>query len=184
LKVSIIPRGSSALGFSQSLPLDRYLHTKEHLFDQLCVLLGGRVAEELIFGSITTGAQDDLEKVTELSYALIIHYGMSDELGPINYSERNDQGFMGKPFSDKTSELIDVQVFKVIEEAYVKTKEILKGKIEGLTAIANLLIEKEIIHHEDIQKILGEREGLTEKQIHYLKQAKTVEDEHDSEPKK
>eukprot|EP01125_Pyxidicula_operculata_P008384 TRINITY_DN281_c0_g1_i1.p1 TRINITY_DN281_c0_g1~~TRINITY_DN281_c0_g1_i1.p1 ORF type:complete len:769 (-),score=235.00 TRINITY_DN281_c0_g1_i1:1688-3994(-) len=155
LKVSIIPRGQAALGFAQQMPVERYLHSLEYIKDRICVFLGGRVAEEIQFGEISTGAQDDLEKITDMAYSTIVQYGMNPTFGNISYSERNSQGYWGKPYSNKTAELVDKEVKKLIDQCYIATKELINNNKDKLEEIAQLLLKKEVIHNSDVQSILG-----------------------------
>ena len=161
LKVSIVPRGLAALGYTLQTPLeDRFLMTKEELNDKICALLGGRIAEEIIFGKISTGAQNDLERVTNMAYAMVAVYGMSDELGYISYYDsqnpENSFGFNRK-YSDDTSKKIDAEVKKIIDDNYVRTKELLKKYQDKLEEMAETLLKKEILDSHDLLHLLGER---------------------------
>jgi len=156
LKVSIIPRGRAALGFAQILPEESYLHSQEYLHNKICVLLAGRAAEEVKFNQITSGAQDDLEKVTGITYAEILKYGMSDRFGSLSYTDNNFLGYMGTTYSDTTLEEVDKEVYAKVEKFYKETVELIRANIDSLEKIAKLLLEKEVIHHEDIKTMLGE----------------------------
>eukprot|EP01132_Coremiostelium_polycephalum_P007541 gene7541-9272_t len=156
LKVSIVPRGVAALGYAQYLPKDQFLYTKEQIFDQMCMALGGRVAEQITFGTITTGAQDDLEKITKMAYSQVGIYGMNDKVGPLSYP-RKDSSDLTKPYSEETAEIMDEEVRILLNTAYDKTMSVLTEHSEGLEKVAQLLLEKEVIHYEDIEKILGPR---------------------------
>ncbi|RKP02884.1 hypothetical protein CXG81DRAFT_6839, partial [Caulochytrium protostelioides] len=158
LKVSIIPRGMGALGYAQYLPKEDYLHSTSQLLDMMCMTLGGRVAERLFFNSITTGAQDDLQKVTRMAYAQVRTYGMTDRLGNISFGNPDDseQGFT-KPYSEATGRLIDEEVRSIIEQAHARTTALLTEKREQVEAVARLLMEKEVIGREDIIALLGPR---------------------------
>ncbi|EFA84387.1 peptidase M41 [Heterostelium album PN500] len=156
LKVSIVPRGVAALGYAQYLPKEEFLNTKEQIFDKMCMALGGRVAEQLVFGTITTGAQDDLEKITKMAYSQVGLYGMNEKVGPLSYP-RKDSSDLTKPYSDETAEIIDQEVRLLLQSAYNKTQEVLEAHKEGLEKVALLLLEKEVIHAEDIEQILGPR---------------------------
>ena len=160
LKVSIVPRGESALGFAQYLPTeDKHLTTKSQIFDEMCKALGGRVAEELIYGSesISTGAEDDLEKVTKMAYGTIVRYGLGEEVGLVSFPMGEELSGGMKPYSEKTSELIDKEVRGMIERAYQVTKEILKSKIDNLKTVAAELLKKEVLKRVDLELMLGER---------------------------
>jgi len=161
LKVSIVPRGLSALGYTLQTPLeDRFLMTKEELNDKICALLGGRVAEEIIFGKISTGAQNDLERITNMAFAMVAVYGMSEELGYISYYDsQNPEGSFGinKKYSDVTSQNIDIAMKKIIDEARVRTKALLNDHKDKLENMAKTLLEKEKLDPIDLLKLLGER---------------------------
>lgn len=155
LKVSIIPRGVGALGYAQYLPKEKYLFSTEQLLDRMSMTLGGRVSEEIFFGSITTGAQDDLQKITRMAYEICASYGMNPELGPISY--RQEQESMHKPFSEKTGEMLDFEVRKMVTQAHQRTTELLTKHKEDVKKVANLLLEKEVIDRADMRKLLGRR---------------------------
>jgi len=157
LKVSIIPRGRAALGFAQQLPEERYLHSKEYLHDEITTLLGGRAAEEIKFNEISSGAIDDLEKVTNIAYAQIIQYGMNSKFGTLSFSEKTKDVYAGKPFSDATSEIVDGEVSKMVEHCYYESKQIVQKNFAKLEEIALLLLKKEVLTGEDIKNILGEK---------------------------
>ncbi|KAF2073998.1 hypothetical protein CYY_004705 [Polysphondylium violaceum] len=156
LKVSIVPRGVAALGYAQYLPKEQFLHTQEQIFDKICMALGGRIAEQLTFGTITTGAQDDLEKITKMAYSQICLYGMSEKIGPLSYP-RKDSSDLSKPFSEETAEIMDEEVRQMLNKASERTMELLVKHKEGLEAVAQLLLEKEVVHFEEIEKVLGPR---------------------------
>lgn len=158
LKVSIVPRGSAALGYAQYLPREQFLYTTQQLRDRMCMTLGGRVAEELKFGEVSTGAQDDLQKITRQVYAQITRYGMNDALGNIAFPDVDESsGNYQKPYSEKTAKLIDSEARKLVEEAYQRTKALLRSKINELETLAQLLLEKEVLKTEDMIAALGER---------------------------
>jgi cell division protease FtsH len=160
LKVTIIPRGK-ALGAAWYLPEERSISTREHILDELAYALGGRAAEELVIGKISTGALSDLEKVTKQAYAMVAYFGMSDEVGNISFYDSSGQSEYGftKPYSEKTAELIDSEAKKIVEESYLKAKEVIASNIAGLTQLAEQLLEKEVIFSEDLERIFGKRRG-------------------------
>jgi cell division protease FtsH len=160
LKVTIIPRGR-ALGAAWYLPEERQLTTREQILDEMAYALGGRAAEELIFGRISTGALSDLEKITKQAYAMVSFFGMSDKVGNISFYDSSGQSDFGftKPYSEKTAELIDQEVNLIIAESYVRAKEVLKNNMKGLTELAELLLEKEVIFSEDLERIFGKRKA-------------------------
>jgi AFG3 family protein len=157
VKVSIVPRGIAALGYAQYLPREQYLYTTEQLMDGICMALGGRAAEELTFKRITTGAQNDLERITRIAFNMIAIYGMSEKIGNVSYADPNSDYSPKKPYSEETARLIDVEVKTLIDGAYIRTKLLLKEKQQELETIAQELLSKEIIYKEDLERILGKR---------------------------
>ena len=155
IKVTIVPRGR-ALGAAWYLPEERQITTKEQMLDEMCATLGGRAAEELFTGHISTGAMNDLEKVTKQSYGMVAYAGMSDKLPNLCYYN-NDEYSFSKPYSDKTAELIDEEVKIMINSQYDRAKAILSEHKEGHNELANLLVEKEVIFAEDMERIFGKR---------------------------
>lgn len=156
VKVSIVPRGVAALGYAQYLPKEQFLYTTEQLTDGLCMTMGGRVAEDITFSKISTGAQNDLERITKLAYAMVAVYGMNAKVGNISFNDNQENQFQ-RPYSEKTAELIDEEVRKLISDIYEKTKALLLEKQEGLIALAEKLLEKEILFQADLEQILGKR---------------------------
>lgn len=158
IKVSIIPRGSAALGFAQYLPVDKFLQSTEQMKDFMIMALGGRVAEQLCFGSITTGAQDDLKRVTRAVYAQITNFGMSEKVGKIYFPKAGESGNQFyKPYSEKTAELIDDEALRIVEEAYTDCERLLTEKLDVVKELAARLLDKEVIGEEDLTDILGAR---------------------------
>ncbi|HWZ36421.1 MAG TPA: ATP-dependent zinc metalloprotease FtsH, partial [Mucilaginibacter sp.] len=157
VKVSIVPRGVAALGYAQYLPKEQFLYTIEQLEDGMCMTLGGRVAEDIMFGKISTGAQNDLERITKLSYAMVTIYGMNDKVGNVSFNDTQGEYQFNKPYSEKTSELIDSEVRSQINAVYARTKQLLLDKKEGLIKLAEKLLEKEILFQSDLEEILGKR---------------------------
>ena len=160
LKVTIIPRGR-ALGAAWYLPEERQLTTREQILDEMAYALGGRASEELVFGKISTGALSDLEKITKQAYAMVSFFGMSEKVGNISFYDSSGQSDFGftKPYSEKTAELIDQEVNLIIAESYVRAKEVLKNNMKGLTELAELLLDKEVIFGEDLERIFGKRKA-------------------------
>ncbi len=158
VKVTIVPRGKS-LGAAWYLPEERQITTKEQLYHEMIATMGGRAAEQVIFGQISTGALSDLEKVTKQAYAMVTYYGLNEVIGNVSfYDSTGQQDFsITKPFSEKTAELIDQEVSKLVEKAYHDALEILNGHKEGLTQLAEKLIEKEVIFGDDLELIFGKR---------------------------
>lgn len=158
LKVTIIPRGQS-LGAAWYVPEERQLTTKEQLMDELAATIGGRVAEELVYGKVSTGALSDLEKLTKHAYAMVTYYGMSDKVGNVSYYDSTGKGdySFSKPFSEETSQLIDKEVKIIIDKAYKMAKSVLQEYREGFEELAALLLEKEVIFADDLERIFGPR---------------------------
>ncbi|KAK4606534.1 hypothetical protein RGQ29_000671 [Quercus rubra] len=157
LKVTIVPRGTAALGFAQYVPNENLLMTKEQLFDMTCMTLGGRAAEQVLLGKISTGAQNDLEKVTKMTYAQVAVYGFSDKVGLLSFPPRDDAFEMTKPYSSKTAAIIDNEVRDWVGKAYKRTIQLIEEHKEQVAEIAELLLEKEVLHPEDLLRVLGER---------------------------
>ncbi|MDD4672852.1 MAG: ATP-dependent zinc metalloprotease FtsH, partial [Bacteroidales bacterium] len=162
LKVSIIPRGK-ALGAAWYLPEERQLTSTEQMLDEMSSVLGGRAAEELIFNRISTGALNDLEKATKQAYAMVTYFGMSKGIRNISFYDSSGQSeySFNKPYSEKTAELIDKEVRTIIDYAYDRAKDVLTKNKEGLTQIAELLLEREVIFSEDLENIFGKRKSHT-----------------------
>jgi cell division protease FtsH len=157
-KVTIVPRGQ-ALGAAWYLPEERQLVTKDQMMDEMCSLIGGRVAEEIVNGQPSTGALNDLERLTRMAYGMVTYYGMSEKIGNISfYDSTGSRGYeLTKPYSEKTAELIDKEVKDLIEKIHDRTEKILKDNFEGFTALAELLLEKEVIFADDLERIFGPR---------------------------
>ncbi|KAM7346789.1 SPG7 matrix AAA peptidase subunit, paraplegin [Cochliomyia hominivorax] len=155
LKVTVVPRTSLALGFAQYTPSEQQLYTKEELFDKMCMALGGRAAESLIFNSITSGAQNDLEKVTKIAYSQIKKFGMNDKIGPIYIRDPEETGGYDKPFSKTLDKMIDHEARNLIATAYQKTNQILKDNRDKLEKLAEALLEKETLNYEEVVNLIG-----------------------------
>ncbi|MEQ9425416.1 MAG: ATP-dependent zinc metalloprotease FtsH [Cyclobacteriaceae bacterium] len=194
VKVSIVPRGVAALGYAQYLPKEQFLYQTEQLIDEMCMTLGGRAAEELVFGKISTGALSDLERVTKMAYSIVTVYGMNDKIGNVSFydSKQSEYNFT-KPYSDTTAQTIDSEVRDIIEKAYNRTKKLLTKKKKELEVIAQKLLEREIIYQSDLETLIGKRpfakettyQAFTngqEKKIE--RKAKTEENKEGTETKK
>ncbi|VAX22088.1 Cell division protein FtsH, partial [hydrothermal vent metagenome] len=162
-KVSIIPRGMGALGYTLQLPVhEKFLSTKNELNDQLAILLGGRVAEELIFGDISSGASNDLERASDIARSMVCQLGMSEKLGPLTYGKKEQSLYLGveygqeKNYSEETAKIIDDEVRKLIETNHTRAREILKKNRKTLDVLAALLEKKEVISGEEVKKIVDD----------------------------
>jgi cell division protease FtsH len=158
VKVSIVPRGVAALGYAQYLPREQFLYTTEQLLDEMCMTLGGRAAEDIVFGKISTGALSDLERITKMAYSMVSIYGMNDKIGNVSFydSKQSDYSF-NKPYSDATAQTIDEEVRKLIDTAYERTKALLTQHREALEKVAQELLSKEILFQTDLENLIGKR---------------------------
>ena len=158
IKVTIIPRGK-ALGAAWYLPEERQITTREQLMDELAATLGGRVSEQITFGHVSTGALNDLERVTKQAYAMVAYYGMSPEVGTLSYYDSTGQSDMSltKPYSERTAQQIDTEARRIIDEAYAMAERVLHDHAEGLRELAELLLEREVVFTEDVERIFGRR---------------------------
>ena len=164
VKVTIVPRGK-ALGAAWYLPEERQITTREQLQDEMCATLGGRAAEELVLGKISTGASNDLERVTKQAYAMVVYFGMSDKLPNLNYYDSTGQDWgLTKPYSEETAKLIDTEVQKIINEQYDRAKRILSENKEGHSKLAQVLLDREVIYSEDVEHIFGKRAWISRSQ--------------------
>ena len=166
VKVSIIPRGKQ-LGAAWYLPEEKQLRSESAFTEHLCATLGGRAAEEIMFGEVSSGALDDLEKVTKEAYMMVSYYGFDKKLGNISYYDSTGQRdtSIQKPFSEETGKLIDEEVRKLVSEAYQRTKELLQNNKDSLEKVADRLLKKEVIYKEDLESIMGKRpDDLTQPQ--------------------
>ena len=160
IKVTIVPRGES-LGAAWYLPDERHLTTTEQMKDKMTSLMAGRAAEEVFFGQIGTGALSDIERATKMAQSMVIYYGMSPEVGNVSFYDSTGQTDFGftKPFSEKTAEIIDKEVRRMVEEAYLRAKEIIMAHKEQMTQLAGQLYEKEVLFREDLERIYGPRQA-------------------------
>ncbi|KAL7136438.1 hypothetical protein ABFS83_10G031000 [Erythranthe nasuta] len=167
LKVTIVPRGTAALGFAQYVPNENLLMTKEQLFDMTCMTLGGRAAEQVLLGKISTGAQNDLEKVTKMTYAQVAVYGFSEKVGLLSFPQKEDGFEMSKPYSSKTAAIIDTEVREWVGKAYARTIQLIEEHKDHISQIAELLLEKEVLHQDDLVRVLGERPFTSSEPTNY-----------------
>jgi len=157
VKVTIVPRGVAALGYAQYLPKEQHITTVEQINDQLCMTLGGRAAESICFNRISTGAQSDLDYVTRMAYSMVTYYGMNEKVGNVSFYGMMNEGSFMKPYSEETATLIDDESRKIIEEQYLRAKQILSDRRNELELIANELLSKEVLHKDDLERIIGKR---------------------------
>ncbi|MGH2553152.1 MAG: ATP-dependent metallopeptidase FtsH/Yme1/Tma family protein, partial [Chitinophagaceae bacterium] len=157
LKVTIVPRGTAALGYAQYTPKEQYLYNTDQLNDQICMMLGGRASEEIFFGKISTGAQNDLQQITRIAYSMVTVYGMNDKVGNISFYDPQQETSFTKPYSDETAKMIDQEVRKLIDEAYERTKKLLVEKKADVEKLANALLEREVLFQSDVEALIGKR---------------------------
>lgn len=183
VKVSVVPRGIAALGYAQYLPREQFLYQTEQLFDTLCMSLGGRVAEEIIFSKISTGALNDLERVTKMAYSMVTVYGMNDKIGPISFHDPGQPEYsFTKPYSEHTAQTIDEEVRTIVDKAYKRTRRLLLAKKEELEAVAKALLQKEVIFQQDLEQLIGPRpypkpETFTGKELTAGEESETLRSE-------
>jgi len=157
LKVTIVPRGTAALGYAQYTPKEQYLYNTDQLTDQICMTLGGRAAEEIFFGKISTGASNDLQQITKIAYSMVTVYGMNEKLGNISFYDPAQENYFTKPYSEETGKLIDDEVRKQIDNAYQKTKRLLTEKRSDVEKLAKELLVKEVLFKSDVEALIGKR---------------------------
>jgi len=157
LKVTIVPRGTAALGYAQYTPKEQYLYNTDQLNDQICMTLGGRASEDIFFGKISTGAQNDLQQITRTAYAMVTVYGMNEKVGNVSFYDPQQENAFTKPYSDDTAKMIDFEVRHLIDEAYAKTKQLLTNKRAEVETLANALLEKEVLFQSDVEALIGKR---------------------------
>jgi AFG3 family protein len=157
LKVTVVPRGSAALGYAQYTPKEQYLYNTDQLMDQICMTLGGRASEDIFFGKISTGASNDLQQITKIAYSMITVYGMNDKVGNISFYDPSQENYFTKPYSEETGKMIDEEVRKLIDEAYVKTKNLLTEKKGDVELLAKELLKKEVLFKSDVEALIGKR---------------------------
>ena len=157
LKVTIVPRGTAALGYAQYTPKEQYLYNIDQLMDQICMTLGGRASEEIFFGKISTGAQNDLQQITKIAYSMVTIYGMNDKVGNVSFYDPQQENAFTKPYSEETSKLIDQEVRKLIDDGYERTKGLLMQKKEQVKILAEALLEREVLFQSDVEALIGKR---------------------------
>jgi AFG3 family protein len=157
LKVTVVPRGTAALGYAQYTPKEQYLYNTDQLMDQICMTLGGRASEDIFFGKISTGASNDLQQITKIAYSMVTVYGMNDKVGNISYYDPNQENVFTKPFSEETGKMIDEEVRKLIDTAYQITKKLLIEKKGDVEKLAKELLKKEVLFKSDVEALIGKR---------------------------
>ena len=157
LKVTIVPRGTAALGYAQYTPKEQYLYNTDQLMDQICMTLGGRAAEDIFFGKISTGASNDLQQITKMAYSMVTVYGMNDKVGNISFYDPSQENYFTKPYSEETGKIIDEEVRKLIDSAYVRTKALLQLRKREVEILAKQLLEKEVLFQSDVELLIGKR---------------------------
>ena len=157
LKVTIVPRGTAALGYAQYTPKEQYLYNTDQLIDQICMTLGGRASEDIFFGKISTGASNDLQQITKIAYSMVTMYGMNDKIGNISFYDPTQENYFTKPYSEETGKMIDQEVRKLIDGAYIKTKKLLEEKREDVEKLAKELLVKEVLFKSDVETLIGKR---------------------------
>ncbi len=157
LKVTIVPRGTAALGYAQYTPKEQYLYNTDQLIDQICMTLGGRASEDIFFGKISTGASNDLQQITKIAYSMVTMYGMNDKIGNISFYDPAQENYFTKPYSEETGKMIDQEVRKLIDEAYIKTKKLLEEKRGDVELLAKELLVKEVLFKSDVEALIGKR---------------------------
>ena len=157
LKVTIVPRGTAALGYAQYTPKEQYLYTIEQLTDQMCMTLGGRAAEQIFFGKISTGASNDLQQITRMAYSMVTTYGMNDKIGNVSFYDPSQENAFQKPFSEETGKIIDEEVRKMIDAAYQRTLTLLQERKAEVEKLAQALLTREVLHKSDVEELIGNR---------------------------
>ncbi len=176
VKVTIIPRGVAALGYAQYLPKEKYLTVQEELMDDMCMALGGRVAEEIFFDRVSTGALSDLQQVTKTAYAMVTVYGMSDKIGNISFYDPQNDGNFQKPYSEETGKLIDIEVRTIVEESLERTRALLRKHRKQVEIIAEELLRTEVLYREDLERLIGPRPYTDKIEIDPVDTIDVVED--------
>jgi len=157
LKVTIVPRGTAALGYAQYTPTEQYLYNTDQLIDQICMTLGGRAAEEIFFGKISTGAANDLQQITRIAYSMVTAYGMNKKVGNVSFYDPSQENTFTKPYSEETGKIIDEEVRGIIDQAYQRTLDLLRERRAEVERLAKELLEKEVLHKSDVENLIGKR---------------------------
>lgn len=166
VKVTIVPRGVGTLGFAQYLPKEEYITRTEQLLDRMCMTMGGRAAERIVFNKISTGAQNDLDQVTKMAYSMISVFGMNEKVGNVSFYGLSNESYQ-KPYSDETARLMDDEVRSLIESQYERAKNLLTEKRHELNLLAQTLLEKEVLHKSDLERLIGKRPFAEEEKFEH-----------------
>lgn len=157
LKVTIVPRGTAALGYAQYTPKEQYLYNTDQLLDQICMTLGGRAAESIFFGKISTGASNDLQQITKMAYSMVTVYGMNEKVGNISYYDPQQDNAFTKPYSEETGKMIDHEVRILVDQAYERTKALLTERRSEVEILAQELLKREVLFKSDVEQLIGKR---------------------------
>ena len=168
LKVTIVPRGTAALGYAQYTPKEQYLYNTDQLLDQICMTLGGRAAETIIFGKISTGASNDLQQITKMAYAMVTVYGMNDKVGNVSFYDPQQENTFTKPFSEETGKMIDEEVRKLVETAFERTKALLLERKNEVEIVAKALLKREVLFQSDVEELIGKRPYEDKKALDFV----------------
>jgi AFG3 family protein len=168
LKVTIVPRGTAALGYAQYTPKEQYLYNTDQLLDQICMTLGGRAAETIFFNKISTGASNDLQQITKMAYSMVTVYGMNEKVGNVSYYDPSQENTFQKPFSEETGKMIDEEVRKLIEGAFVRTKALLTEKKNEVEILAKELLKREVLFQSDVEALIGKRPYEEKKALDFI----------------
>jgi cell division protease FtsH len=168
LKVTIVPRGTAALGYAQYTPKEQYLYNTDQLLDQICMTLGGRASESIFFGKVSTGASNDLQQVTKMAYSMVTVYGMNEKVGNVSYYDPAQENTFQKPFSEETGKMIDEEVRKLIGNAFVRTKDLLTEKKNEVEILAKELLKREVLFQSDVEALIGKRPYEDKKALDFV----------------
>jgi cell division protease FtsH len=168
LKVTIVPRGTAALGYAQYTPKEQYLYNTDQLLDQICMTLGGRASESIFFGKVSTGASNDLQQVTKMAYSMVTVYGMNEKVGNVSYYDPAQENTFQKPFSEETGKMIDEEVRELIGNAFVRTKDLLTEKKNEVEILAKELLKREVLFQSDVEALIGKRPYEDKKALDFV----------------
>ena len=163
-----MPRGTAALGYAQYTPKEQYLYNTDQLLDQICMTLGGRAAETIFFGKISTGASNDLQQITKMAYAMVTVYGMNEKVGNVSFYDPAQDNTFTKPFSEETGKMIDEEVRKLVEKAFIRTKELLTERRNEVEILAKELLKREVLFQSDVEALIGKRPYEDKKALDFI----------------